>query len=179
MLLQVPAWGLAVATNPPPGKIPPLRPPREALGPTFWEQHGRKVLAGAAAGLLCCAGLLWWLRRPGPVVNEPAERAARRALEALRGQTEEPALVAAVAQALRHYIQAVLRLPNEEWTNDELLAALNRGGTVEADVATAVGQVLRECEARAFAPLPPPAQPALVDRAIEAAARLEQKPAGA
>jgi hypothetical protein len=168
----------ALTTNQPLEKIPPLRPPLDPILPGFWDNHGVQVLAAGLVVLLGLALLIWWLRRPSPVFTEPPEVTARRALEALRGHPEDPQAPARVARALCRCVQASLGLPLEEWTSDELLAALGRGAAVQPDVREALARFLRDCEARAFAPLPPAGPPELVERALELLSRLEQKSRG-
>jgi hypothetical protein len=118
---------LSLATNKPPDKIPPLRPPLDLMRPGFWELHGTPVLIGVAAGLAALGFLIWWSRRPRRMAQEPAEAATRRALEALRGRAEEPALIAGVSRGLCRHVQAVHALPGEEWTTDELGGRPTRG----------------------------------------------------
>jgi len=177
--LCAPGALFALSTNKPPEKMPSLRPPADLIGPTWWEQRGGHVIA---AGLLVFVGLsllVWWLRRPQRVATVAAETLAKQALEALRGRTEDAAVVAAVARNLRRYVQAVLRLPADEWTADELLGAIHRGPPAESGLAERLGAILRECETREFAPVPPPAPPSLAERALDVVCgfeRLRQPP---
>src|SRR5690349_7995909 len=48
--------------------IPPLRPPRGEIPPSWWEQHGGWVIAGGCFALVALAALIWWLTRPKPPV---------------------------------------------------------------------------------------------------------------
>jgi hypothetical protein len=173
--LLLPASLSALTTNQTPDKIPPLRPPRGLMQPSFWELHEGKVMAGALAGLLGIGGLIWWRRRPRPVVSEAPEVTARRALEALRGRAEDAGLMTLVARGLCRYVQATLALAPEEWTTEQLLAAVRQGSPAKADLVHALEQLLRECDTRAFAPLPPPAPPGLVERALAFVDRLDQE----
>ena len=170
--LLAPEALFALSTNKAPEKPPALRPPAELLAPTWWEQQGGQVILAGLLGLAFLALLVWWLRRPSPTVPVAPEAAAKAALEALRGRAEDDALVAAVARHLRRYVQAVLRLSADEWTTDELLQVVRGNAQAGPELAQALGTILRECEARAFAPVAPPAQPALVDRALGVVAKL-------
>ena len=163
----------ALSTNRPSQKIPTLRPPQDIMTPTFWEQHGGAVLLATLAVLAGIGWLIWWMRRPKLVVVVPPEVVAKRALESLRGRDEDVVLVSAVSQNLRRYVQAVLKLPADEWTTDELLGSLAREARITPDLLAAVKGLLRECEARAFAPVPPPRPPALVDRALGVVGKFE------
>jgi len=46
-------------------------------------------------------------------------------------------------------------------------------GHLTSDLVAALGDFLRECDARKFAPVPPPANPGLVSRALDLVARCE------
>jgi hypothetical protein len=165
----------ALSLGPASDKMPPLRPPRGLLLPSFWELHGGKVMGGAVAALLGIGGLIWWRRRPRPVLPEPPEVTARRALESLRGRTEDAALMTLVGRGLCRYVQAILALAPEEWTTEQLLAAVRQSSSIPPDSVNALAGLLRECDTRAFAPWPPPAPPALVERALQLVNRLEQE----
>jgi hypothetical protein len=184
-LVLLAPWPLeALSTNKPADKIPELRPLRDVMGPSWWEAQAGKVLGGAALSLAVLGGLTWWLRRPKPQVAEPPAVTARRALEILRGRAEEGELGAQVSRALCRYVQVVLRLPLEERTPEELLGALAGGRLARGELVAALAALLKECEARAFAPTPPPTCPGLVERALELATRFaqaaaEREPAGA
>ena len=157
-------------------KIPDLRPPIDLMTPTFWERHRSVILLAAALGVIAAGTVIWRLTRPKPVVVIPAETLARQALESWRGKPEDAALVAAVARQVRRFVQAVSKLPPDELTTDELLASLAQTAPDVAGAAVvpwheALTALLRECETREFAPVTPPPQARLVERAL---ALLEQ-----
>jgi hypothetical protein len=172
LLVQSPSL-FALSTNYVPGKIPDLRPPQGPLPPTYWEQHGSVIILGALAALVALAVLIWLVRRPKPVVTVSPGVAARQALAALRGQPEDGPRAAAASQHLRSCVQAALQLPPGERTPEELLASVRGDARVSSDLVSRLGALLQECDARAFAPVPPPGQPALVERALGVVAQFE------
>ncbi len=149
----------AAATNLAGGdEIPPLRPPHGEIPPTFWEQHGLWVVLGGVA-VLALAGAGAWLltRSKSPVVVAPEEQ-ARRALEPLRELPEDGALLSQVSQVLRHYVSAASNLPPEELTTAEFCRALAGQDQIGPELSAALGEFLRQCDARKFAP-PAPSLP--------------------
>ncbi len=171
--LLAPEALFALATNRGPEKLPPLRPPAELLAPTWWEERGSQVILAGLALVAVVVLVVWWLRRPKPAVPVAPEASAKTALQALRGRAEDNTVVAGVAQNLRRYVQAVLGLPADEWTAEELLRAVGGRAPGYSEPAQALGALLRECEARAFAAVPPAAPPSLVERALAVVARFE------
>ncbi len=154
-------------------KIPDLKPPLRELPPTFWEQHAG-VCAGTAVALLAGAAFLsWWLSRPKPAVVTPPAVLARQALESLRGRTEDEPLLRHVSGVVRHYVVAACALEQEEPTVEELIAALNGTRRLRPELVAALGGFLRDCDARKFAPTPPPSQFDAIARALELVARCE------
>ncbi len=163
----------ALGTNQRSEEIPPLRPPRDLLPPTFLEQHGTALVVAAAVLLAGFSVLIWWLRRPRPAARLSPQEAVKAALFALRGRNEDLELVTNVGCHLRHFVRLALRLPESEYTTDELVAAVGGDRRVSAELTSALGRILRECETRAFAPLPPPSPPNLVDGALKIVAEFE------
>ena len=141
-----------------PDELPPLRPPRGELAPTFWEQYELWVLAGGVLLLALVAFGIWVLTRPKrPVVLPPAVQ-ARRSLEPLRAQPETGNLLSQVSQHVRHYFQAAFELGREELTTTEFCRAIAGCEKVGSDLAGSVTGFLQECDRRKFAPvaeLPP------------------------
>jgi hypothetical protein len=160
-------------------KMPALRPPLNLMPPSFWEQHGGPVIAGTVVALGAVVLAIWLLRRARPVVEMPADVAARQALEALRGRAEDERVVAEVSRNLRLYVRAAFLQQSDELTTEELLSALGHRTSIPSDPTLLLSSLLRECASRRFAPIPPPAPPALVPRALELVARFEsvRKPA--
>ncbi len=171
---MLPLRAAALSTNPPSSPLA-LRPPRDVLQPSFFEEHGLSIALGAAALALGAAILAWRWRRPGAAAAESPETAARRALEALRGQPETPEQIAQLAQRLRCYLQILHGGPPEQWTTDELLERLRRAPAADPALTADLEALLRECEARSFAPTAGVGGAALGPRVFEMAARLEQE----
>ena len=148
-------------------RIPPLRPPQGELPPGIWEQYGfGLVLAGIL--LLALIGVAVWLltRRRPPVVTPLAVR-ARRALEPLRQQPEDGAVLSWVSLILRWYAAEAFGLPPEERTTAEFCRAIAGRPQVGPELAAALSDFLRQCDERKFA-LTQPAPP------LGAVARAEQ-----
>ncbi len=147
--------------------IPLLRPPRGELPPGFWEKYGLLTVVGAllAFGLLGVA--LWFLTRRKPVAMPAPETLARQALEPLRRQPEAGALLSRVSQILRHYLIAAFGLPPEELTRTEFCRVLLDNREVGPELSAGIGEFLRRCDERKFAPSVP--QPALgaAEQALE------------
>jgi len=147
--------------------IPPLRPPRGELPPGFWEEHGALTVAGALLALVLLGVAGWLLTRRKPVAGPAPDTLARRALEPLRRQPEGGAVLSRVSQTLRLYLTAAFGLPPEELTSTEFCRLLRENPGVGPELSAGIGEFLRRCEERKFAPLDP--QPALgaVQRAFE------------
>jgi hypothetical protein len=132
--------------------IPPLAPPLQEIPPSFWEQHGTAVTLGALALLALAGCAVWWLCRPKPPALVPPEGRARAELAALGGQLEDGLVVSRVSRVLRRYLGAAFNLPPGESTTTEFCATLGRSETIGPELATAVGDFLRACDERKFAP---------------------------
>src|SRR4051794_37837167 len=103
------------------GEPPPLlRPPRGELLPGFWEQHGWQVAIAALVSLVLVTLFVRWLRHPEPPLAKSPAGVARSRLEALRGRSEDGAVVAEATQILRTYIISAFDLPPGELTTAEL-----------------------------------------------------------
>jgi len=152
--LPLPAASL-ISTN----DIPPLRPPHAEIPPTFWEQYGLWViLCGVLVlGLVCVAA--WFLTRPKPPVIVPPEVQARQALEPLRQQPEDGALLSRLSQILRRYVIAAFDLPPGELTTTEFCRAIAGHDPVGPDLSATLSEFFRQCDQRKFAPPPAPAPP--------------------
>jgi len=149
---------LRAATNAAgPDEIPRLRPPHAEIPPTFWEQYSLwVVLLGALVLAMVCVSV-WLLLRPRPPEVVPPEVQARQALEPLRPQPEDGALLSRISQVLRHYVTAAFNLPPGELTTTEFCRAM-AASSMGTELSAALGEFLRQCDQRKFSP-PPPAPP--------------------
>jgi hypothetical protein len=155
--------------------LPALRPPRPELPASFWEQYGAWTIAGGVLATLVVVALVLYVMRPKPVPIEPPQIKAKRSLENLRGRPEDGSLLSRVSQVLRHYMAAAFSLPAEEMTTAEFKSTLAGREEIGPELAQRVGDFLRECDERKFAPLPrvPPPLPdkraaaGAVSRALE------------
>jgi hypothetical protein len=154
-------------------KIPELLPPQPELPATFWELHGWQcVLGGVVFVGIVIAGIVW-LRHPRAVVIEPPDVQARHALEKLRGQKEDGALVMNVSRILKRYVIAALKLPPEELTTTEFRRALQEQPQVAPELAATTGDFLRRCDEWKFAPEHPVGKLGAVEGALEIVEKLE------
>jgi hypothetical protein len=153
---QFPASALAATNLISPDDIPPLRPARGELAPTYWEQHGAWPFVLGGLGILIIAALVWLLLRPRPATPIPPATAAHRALDPLANQPENGVVLSRISQVVRRYFSAAFALPPGELTTAEFSRELEGHQQVGAALSTAVNAFLRECDRRKFAPSPPP-----------------------
>ncbi len=154
-------------------EIPKLLPPHGELSPTYWELHGRLMVAAVLAVVAALGLGIGWLRRAKPVSVTPPELVARRALEVLRPRAEDAALVVEVSRILRVYLISALGLPEAEMTTAEFHEEIQARPRIDPETVGAVTEFLRRCDRRKFAPLPPAASPGLVVGALELVERIE------
>jgi hypothetical protein len=130
--------------------LPPLRPPRGLLDPTFWQAHAFE--ARAAAGVLALAALFVLGRRLRPRAEarpNPAA-AARAALLSLRGRPEDAALAGEAARTVRRCAADLLGRRGDELTTDELLACARSAGPAWRALAGVLETFLRDCDRARF-----------------------------
>jgi hypothetical protein len=89
-------------------------------------------------------------------VELPPETIARQALEALRNQHEDGALLSRVSQILHRYLKGAFDLPLVESNTTEFCAAIATHERVGPELAGAVADFLRRCDERKFSPVPAP-----------------------
>ena len=159
---------LAAPAPPATDDIPPLRPPRTELPPGLWEQYGAWIVVGAVLLSAAAGAGLWLLVRPKPPVVVPPAALARQELEVLRQRSEDGVLLSRVSQVLRRYVSAAFGLPPGEMTTTDFNRAIGTRNDIGPEIVGALGDFLRRCDERKFAPLPP--QPPL--GAVEEAAKL-------
>lgn len=161
----------AIATN----TLSSLLPPYGELPPTFWEQHATPVVAGGLGILIAIAFGLWLVFRPKPEPIIPPEVQARQALEMLRQQPEDGAVLSRVSQAVRNYFIATFQLPTGEFTTTEFRDSLSGHEQIGVDLSTAVTSFLRDCDARKFSTATALAPLQAVDQALNLVAQAEQR----
>ena len=154
---------------------PKLNPPYAELPPTFWEAHGSVFVVGGIVVLLVLALVVWLALRPKPVVPVPVEIQTRRALEGLRGRTEDGALLSEVSQILRHYFVAALEMPAGEVTTTEFCRIVGSNEALGAELSCALVRFLESCDVKKFAPRPPAAPLNAVAQAQELFDRAEAR----
>jgi len=161
----------ALVTNAPANdEIPRLRPPHAEIPATFWDQYGTWVILAGVAALALIGAAVWFFTRPKPPVVVPPEVLARRALEPLRHQVEDGALLSRVSQVLRHYLAAAFDLPPGELTTAEFCGAITGHPLIGPELSAAFIAFLRLCDRDKFsppAPIPPLSAVAQALRLIE------------
>jgi hypothetical protein len=150
-----------------PDAIPPLRPPHAEIPPTFWEQHGLWVVIVGLLLLALVGVVVWFLTRPKPPVVVPPDYQARQALEPLRRQPEDGALLSRVSQILRHYVAAAFGLPSGELTTAEFCQAIAGHAEIGPELSTALSDFLRQCDQCKFSPSAPAAPFSAVAQAFK------------
>jgi hypothetical protein len=178
VVLTITRLTLVVQTNGLPDQIPPLRPPRTEIPPTFWDQYNAWVLLGSALLLALFAGTVWLLTRPKREVVMPPAMRARQDLERLSRRAEDRAVLSEVSQILGRYIRAAFNLAPGEMTTTEFCHAMADNRQLGSELSAEIASFLRGCDERKFSP--PASMPALgavarASKLIEAAeARCEQ-----
>jgi hypothetical protein len=164
-------WGSAslgaADTNSLVDEIPPLRPPRQEVPATYWEQHRAPIIAGAVVGVMLMGGLVWVLTRPRADVIEPPEVTARNALSRLKDKTEDGVLISRVSQIVRHYVTARFGLPMVEYTTTDFCKELDSNEKTGPELAGKMADFLRSCDEHKFAPRAPVARGGWVTEALK------------
>lgn len=156
-------------------KIPDLYPPEDLIQPGFWERQGG--LMALAALVLLAAGwfIFLWLRRPRPVVEEPAGVRARRALRELSLKPEDGLVAGQVSRVMRKYLPFVVTLPSEELTTEETAWHLRQEASLEQDLEMKIVDLLRLCDTIKFSSAPPKSPANLAARALALVDKLEAR----
>jgi hypothetical protein len=136
--------------------LPPLRPPRGELPPSFWETYGWLTWLAVAA-LAIMGGCVWvWLRSRAKhelgAVDSLA--IARAKLAALPGPGADPALV---SQIVRWAILERFRLPWMEYTTEEFQAVIQENHWLSPELAGELRRWLADCDRARFAAAAPAA----------------------
>ena len=150
---------LATSERPAPDTIPPLRPPLGEIPPTFLEQHSLLVIFLGVLLLALLGVVVWWLSRPRPAAVVRPETQARQALEPLREQPEDGAVLSRISQILRRYVGAAIGLPQGELTTADFCRTIADNGRLGPELSGTLGDFLQKCDEHKFAP--PVPRPAL------------------
>ena len=156
-------------------KLPDLLPARGELPATYWEQHGWVIVLASVVAFALVGLAVFLLTRPKPAPIVPPDLAARRSLEALRGQPEDGALLMKVSGILRHYVMLACGLPPRERTTTELSLDLAAHPQLDRGLADSIVGFMRQCDGRKFAPQSPPAPASAVDTALDLVGRVESQ----
>lgn len=159
--------GLAATNTSPGDELAKLRPPREELPPTFWEQNHWPVILCSILLLAVIGVILWFLTRPKPPVIVPPEIRARQALDLLLNKPEDGNVLSQASQILRRYFAEAFALPPGELTTGEFCRAASGHEGLGTELANAVCEFLRRCDERKFTASPPAAPLAAVDTALK------------
>jgi len=132
-------------------------------------------MIAALAALVLLVLIILALRRPKAAVVIPPDVLARRALEALRGQPEDGALLMKVSGILRRYVIFACDLPPGELTTAELCEAVAGRPQFSPDLSADIAVFFRQCDERKFAPAPPAANLGAVAVALALLERIETR----
>jgi hypothetical protein len=152
-----------------------LLPPYGELPPTFWEQRGTVIVVAGLGIIALAAGGLWLVYRSRPKTILPPEAQARQALERLRPQPEDGAVLSRVSQIVRNYFIAAFQLPPGEFTTAEFSRAISSHEKIGAELSTGVADFLRDCDDRKFSPAKTPTPIDAVKQALELIGRGESR----
>jgi hypothetical protein len=152
-----------------------LLPPLDELPPTFWEQNESAILfAGFGSIALVAFGLCFIFRSKPKTINSP-EAQAREALENLRQQPEDGAVLSRVSQVVRNYFSAAFQLTPGELTTTEFILEISTNGKIAAELSTAAANLLRESDARKFSTSANSVKLDAVNRALALVEQAEQR----
>jgi hypothetical protein len=127
-----------------------LLPPYGELPPTFWEQNSTVVSFAGIGVVALLAFFLWLLFHPKPKTIIPPEVQARAALENLRQQPEDGAVLSRVSEIVRHYFRAAFQLSPGELTTTEFCREISGNEKIGTELSTTTADFLRDCDNRKF-----------------------------
>jgi hypothetical protein len=159
--------GLAATNTSAGDDLARLRPPREEMPPTFWEQNQLPAILGSIVFLALVAVIVWLLTRPKPPVIVPPEIRAKQALDLLLTRPEDGIVLSQVSQILRRYSAEAFSLPPGELTTAEFCRLASGHEGMGPELASAVCEFLRRCDERKFTASPPTAPMAAVANALK------------
>jgi len=150
-----------------PDPIPPLKPPKPVIAPTYWEEHSALIVPAALAGVGLVAGALWLTFRKRPTPAEAPAHKALRELDELATAPQEGRMLSRVSRTVRDYLTAAFDMPREETTTTEFVERVRHLPALGEGIAAKVPEFLRACDERKFSAQPPPGEFNAVARARE------------
>jgi hypothetical protein len=127
-----------------------LLPPYGELPPTFWEQNAPAISFAGLGAVALVAFVLWLIFRTKPKIIIPPEVQAREALQKLRAQPEDGAVLSRISQVVRIYFSAAFQLSQGELTTTEFCREVSNSEKVGEELSSAATDFLRESDARKF-----------------------------
>jgi hypothetical protein len=127
-----------------------LLPPYGELPPTFLEQNSTAI-SFAGFGVAALAAFIFWLIfRAKPEMIIPPEVQAREALQKLRAQPEDGAVLSRISQVMRNYFCAAFYLSPGELTTTEFCREISGNEKIGAELSNATANFLRDCDNQKF-----------------------------
>jgi hypothetical protein len=152
-----------------------LKPPRPEIPPSFWEQYGGWVIAGAMLAIIAIAFGIWLLLRPKPTQQVACVEEARRELHALAGRNEDTTVLSRTSQVVRGYVSASFGLSSGELTTSEVCDAVSKHTDVGPELAMDISGFLRSCDVQKFSPAPPQPRFDAVTKALAIIEKTERR----
>jgi hypothetical protein len=152
-----------------------LLPPYGELPPTFFEQHGTFIIFGGLGIVALAAvggGLIF---RPKPKVIIAPEVQARQALELLRQQPEDGAVLSRVSQVVQNYFIKAFQLASGEFTTAEFSRIISSQDQIGTELSSATAGFLRDCDACKFSTSADSAKLDAANRALNLIEQAEQR----
>jgi hypothetical protein len=167
---------LFAQTNFDPANAPlKLLPPYGELPPTFWEQNKTAILFAGFGVVALLIFFLWRAFRPKIKIIVPPEVQARAALENLRQQPEDGAVLSRVSQVVRSYFSAAFQLSPGELTTTEFCREISSNEKIGAELSDAAANFLRECDNHKFSATASTGKIDAANRALNLVEQAEQR----
>jgi hypothetical protein len=152
-----------------------LLPPYGELPPTFWEQNAPVISFAGLGAIALAIFVLWLIFRAKPKIIIPPEAQAREALQKLREQPEDGAVLSRISQVLRNYFCAAFHLSPGELTTTEFCREVSNSEKVGAELSNEAADFLRESDARKFSTTAGATKFDAANRALKLVEQAEQR----